>query len=75
MVSVNKRISIGGRLMGWFAQLSGAYWLGVLILCGLSSQASAEIFAPVDGERLVAQRVKGLAASENPEASNKVDEA
>ena len=61
--------------MGWFAQSSGAYWLGVLILCGLSSQASAEIFAPVDGERLVAQRVKGLAASENPEASDKVDEA
>ena len=39
--------------MGWFAQSRGAYWLGVLILCGLSSQASAEIFAPVDGERLV----------------------
>ena len=61
--------------MGWFAQSSGAYWLGVLILCGLSSQASAEISAPVDGERLVAQRVKSLTASENPEASDKVDEA
>ena len=39
------------------------------------AQASAEIFAPVDGERLVAQRVKSLTASENPEASDKVDEA
>ena len=61
--------------MGWFAQSRGAYWLGVFILCGLSSQASAEISAPVDGESLVAQRVKSLTASENPEASDKVDEA
>ena len=61
--------------MGWFAQSRGAHWLGVFILCGLSSQASAEISAPVDGESLVAQRVKSLTASENPEASDKVDEA
>ena len=75
VVSVNKRISLGGRLMGWFAKSSGAQWLRVLILCGLSSSASAEIFAPVDGERLPAERAKSLTASENPGGSDAVDEA
>ena len=61
--------------MGWFAQSSGAQWLRVLILCGLSSSASAEIFAPVDGERLPAERAKSLTVSENPGGSDAVDEA